>query len=583
MNSFRAKLALYSLAAVFLCVAGAGYFSAAYFNSSYVADLKGYLLEKCILVEEALDGAPDEEIQPRLTEIAERLGGAEKIRITVVKADGSVLADSEHSPAEMENHINRPEIREAQSKGTGAARRRSDTVGREFLYVARKAKLRGAAVFIRVAAPAVEIDAVTGHTRLTIFIATAAAIVFSIVVTVFLTYKLTAPVARLIDTSEKLARGDMDARSGLRGADEFGRLGSALDAMADEIRNAMERLRFTKAETDAILQGLVDGLAAVRGDRNILFINDAALEIFGAEKKDWADKPFINVVRHRLINENLIGALENSESREFEVELHPISRTTYNVRIFPFSSRAGTADGAIIIVRDMTRLRKLETIRTEFVENASHEMRTPVAMIRGFTETLLGGAGDDEADRMKFLLLLDKESMRLERLMEGILALASAEKSGAEPEPAGVDAAAALAECAGAFGNAAAEKGLEIKTDFASAGRARVSPEDFRRIFSNLIDNAVKFTDSGAVTVSARKTESTLAITVSDTGIGIRPEETERVFERFYRTDKSRSRESGGAGLGLSIVKHLVEKWGGSISVAGNPGQGAEFRVELPA
>jgi len=267
----------------------------------------------------------------------------------------------------------------------------------------------------------------------------------------------------------------------------------------------------------------------------------------------------------------------------FVIEINPISKAAIDTRIHPFRDQSGNVTGVIIVVRDITRIKKLEQVRTEFIENASHELRTPVTIIRGFVETLLGGASEDEKALKRFLELLDKESKRLISLTEDILTLEKAEKKIHEKEEREIDVTKELSDCAGAFASIISDKGLELVCDFTdNPVRVKMNREDFRQVFSNLIDNAIKFTDAGKVSLKVDADPEFATITVSDTGEGMAPRDLDRIFERFYRVDKSRSREKGGTGLGLSIVRHLVEKQGGRISVESKPGAGSSFKTTLP-
>jgi two-component system, OmpR family, phosphate regulon sensor histidine kinase PhoR len=584
IRSVKFRLVLFFFVTIFICITATGYFSAEFFKVQYIGELKEKLFEHGRTVEFILEPLPGNEYQKTSVEIARRLGGKSKVRITIIGKDGAVMADSENNPAKMGNHLNRPEIIEAVEKGGGTALRMSDTVHREFLYVARLVKKAdGREFFIRVAAPSDYINTTLNHIKITIFLAAVVTLTLSFAFTIIITSRFTGPIERLKNTSEKIAAGDLSARSRLHGEDEFGKLGEAVDEMAAGIQKNIEDLSEKKSEIENILASMKDGVIVTNTERNILLINAAVFEIFKLEKRDYTGAPLMNVIRHQIINEHVRNVLLDGKSRETEIEIHPITKTTIDARIYPFNSQAGGMTGAIIVIRDITKIKKLETVRTEFIENASHELRTPVSLIRGFVETLLSGAMEIENDRQRFLGLLDKESRRLMNLTEDILDLERAEKKKDDKTTANMDAVRELAECAGNFAHSIAEKGLKLETDFPTEPIALKMPkEDFAQIFNNLIDNAVKFTREGTISVIVEKLPDRIAIIVKDTGVGIPSPDRERIFERFYRVDKSRSREMGGTGLGLSIVKHYVEKWGGTVSVESAPGAGSSFRVNFP-
>jgi len=584
LTSIKFRLVLFFFITIFVSITATGYYSAVFFKGQYISELKGKLFEHSRTIELILEPLPESEFQNAAVKIAEKLGGNRKIRITIIRNDGTVIADSESDPAKMENHLNRPEIIEAREKGAGSATRMSGTVHHEFLYAARLVKKSdGRTFFIRVAAPSYYINTTMNHIKFTIFLAAVVTLLLSFAFTWTITTRFTRPLERIKETSEKIAAGDLSARSRLHGEDEFGRLGMAVDVMADSIQKNIEDIREKKSEIENILGSMKDGVIVTDNERNILLINAAVFEIFRLDHQDYTGAPLVNVIRHQIINDNIKHVLNDGKSREAEIEIHPISKTTIDARVYPFKSPSGEMTGAIIVVRDITRLKKLETVRTEFIENASHELRTPVSLIRGFVETLLSGAMGIEKDRQRFLELLDKESRRLMNLTEDILDLERAEKRKVEKDIVEIDVVKELSDSVEHFAHSAAEKGLKIETDFPAEPVAlKIPKEDFAQIFNNLIDNAVKFTRSGMITVGIEKSAHQIAITVKDTGVGIPSPDKERIFERFYRVDKSRSREMGGTGLGLSIVKHYVEKWGGSVSVESQPGVGTSFRVTFP-
>lgn len=582
-NSIKFRLVLFFFITIFASITATGYFSASFFKAQYLAELKEKLLEHSRTTELMLRDVPEIELQKTTIGIAKQLGGKSKIRITIIGKDGAVLADSESDPKAMENHLNRPEIIEAAKKSAGSSLRMSGTVHHEFLYVARRVAESGRAFYIRIAAPSDYINTTLNHIKITIFFAAAITLLLSFVFTIIITARFTGPVGRLMETTEKIAAGDLAARSRLHGDDEFGKLGATVDAMASSIQKNIEDISEKKGEIENILASMKDGVIVTDKERNILLINAAALEIFKLEKSDYTGAPLMNVIRHQIINENVKSVLSDGRSRENEIEIHPIDKTTIDTRVYPFRRQSGVMAGAIIVIRDITRIKKLETVRTEFIENASHELRTPVSLIRGFVETLLSGAMDIETDRRRFLGLLDKESRRLMNLTEDILDLERAEKKRDDAPAHEIDAVKQLAACCGNFEHTIAEKGLKLEKELPPEPVFLKMPaEDFTQIFNNLIDNAVKFTQAGMVSVTLIKDKNNISIIVKDTGIGIPAPDRERIFERFYRVDKSRSREMGGTGLGLSIVKHYVEKWGGSVSVESAPAAGSSFSVVFP-
>jgi two-component system phosphate regulon sensor histidine kinase PhoR len=527
---------------------------------------------------------PEERLRGAIDDAARILSGEGEIRLTVIKADGTVAADSAADADRMDNHLGRPEIAEAAAGRVGFASRTSDTVKIRYMYAARKSVLKnGEVCFVRVAAPMERVESAARQARASMITAAVFTFAAALIAVAASSIMFTAPVRRLTEMSAKISAGDFSARSAVRGDNEFGTLGRSMDSMAESIERDVAELKRARDDIENILRGMRDGVIVVDSGKRIILINEAVEEIFRVECRNSAGKPLVSVLRLAALNDGVDAVLADGASREIEIETDPIEGTVIDARIFPF--RGGGADaGAIIAARDITRLKKLEIVRREFIENASHELRTPVAVIRGFVETLLAGASKDTAALDRFLHLLEKESIRLANLTEDILSLERAESKRASDDAETFDAATLLRDCVSSFDLFIFGEGLKLETDFPpEPAFVNMSKQDFRQIFVNLIDNAVKFTDKGVIRLKIRRAERDVEISVSDTGIGVPARDIERVFERFYRVDKSRSRERGGTGLGLSIVKHLAEKWGGSAAVESKLGVGSTFTVVLPA
>ncbi len=527
---------------------------------------------------------PRERLRGAVGDAARTLGAEGEIRLTVIMADGSVAADSAADADRMDNHLDRPEIVEAAAGSVGFASRNSDTVNKRYMYAARKAVLKsGEDCFARAAAPMEKAESAARQTRASMITAAVFTLAAALIAVLASSIMFAAPVRRLTDTSARISAGDFSARSGVRGDNEFGVLGRSMDSMAENIERDVAELKRARDDIENILRGMRDGVVVVDSEKRIVLINDAVDEVFRVECRNSAGKPLASVLRLAALNDAVDAVLSDGSPREIEIETDPIEGTFIDARIFSF--RGGDADaGAIIAARDISRLKKLEVVRREFIENASHELRTPVAIIRGFVETLLAGASKDASALDRFLHLLDKESLRLMNLTEDILSLERAQSRRSSDDAESFDAAAMLKDCVSSFDLFIFGEGLKLETDFpAEPAFLRMSKQDFRQIFVNLIDNAVKFTDRGVIRLKAEKAGGAVRISVSDTGVGIPAQDIERVFERFYRVDKSRSRERGGTGLGLSIVKHLTEKWGGSVTAQSRLAAGSTFTVTFPA
>lgn len=582
MISLRLRLTILFLATVFLCIAATGMFSSTFFTRHYLDDLTEKLYEYSIVIESDLRNVADDAYQEEVKSIAKSMEG--RVRITIIGGDGKVLADSESEPDRMENHIGRPEVKTAIREGSGSARRVSDTVKREFLYVARKVQLKEEpSCFIRVAAPTKYIDETTRHMKVTLLTAALITVVCAFFITWIVSSMFTTPVVTLRETARRISSGDMDARSRIGGSGEFAELSESLDEMADNLQTFIEDIQQKKSEVENILSSIRDGIVVVDPDGKIILHNDGVFSVFMLRKEELIGKHLLDVVRYKIILDGITRAVDNGETTELEIVTNPINRTFISAKIFPFMDERGSVTGAILTARDVTEIKRLETVRTEFVENASHELRTPVALIRGFVETLLGGAKDEPDALNRFLTLLEKESMRLTNLTEDILSLERAEKKSGELTPELVDIFKCVVDCTESFVTRANDKGVALNIEPPVIPMSvRIPVEDVGLVVRNLVDNAIKFTEQGSVTVRIKTGEGRVILEVEDTGDGIAPEDAKRIFERFYRVDKSRSRNSGGTGLGLSIVKHTVEKWHGTVVLKSVPGKGSIFTVSLP-
>jgi len=584
MKSIIAKYIAFLSLATLASIATSGLISISILNKKHQESMEDRLSGLTAVVASLVREVPPERLRDAVGDAARTLGMEGDIRLTVIMADGSVAADSAADADSMDNHLDRPEIAEAANGKAGFSSRKSDTVNKRYMYAARKAVLKnGEECFARAAAPMERVESSAKQARASMITAAVFTLAAALIAVLASSIMFAAPVRRLTETSARISAGDFSARSGVRGDNEFGVLGRSMDSMAESIERDVAELKRARDDIENILRGMRDGVIVVDSGKRIILINEAVEEIFRVECRNSSGKPLLSVLRLAALNDAVDAVLADGAPRTIEIETDPIEGTVIDARIFPF--RGGDADsGAIVAARDISRLKKLEIVRREFIENASHELRTPVAIIRGFVETLLAGASKDASALDRFLILLDKESLRLMNLTEDILSLERAQRRSSPDDAESFDAAALLKDCASSFDLFIFGEGLKLETDFPpEPAFLRMSKQDFNQIFVNLIDNAVKFTDRGVVRLKVESAADAVRISVSDTGVGIPAQDIERVFERFYRVDKSRSRERGGTGLGLSIVKHLTEKWGGSVSVESKLGTGSSFSVSFPA
>ena len=517
-----------------------------------------------------------------LEEWARGAGARAQARVTVINPVGVVLADSEHVPESMENHANRPEIREALRGAQGNSIRFSPTLGRNLCYLAIPLNYgQQTGHVLRLAVPLEDLDAAIAAVRWRIVGASVVAAMLVLGVAYFFSQSFTKRINRL----RAFAEGLVDARFSERlvpdAADELGALAHSLNLMATQLRDMVERLSLEVARREAILASMVEGVLAVDKELRVTFCNDSFARLLGARTPVPERLPLLELVRDTSLREMLVQVLATGESRRQRLQLGAAEGRAFEVQTAPLAAASGR--GAIAILHDITDLERLERVRKDFVANVSHELRTPLTAIRGYAETLLEGALEDKENNRRFLEIIKAHAIRLNNIASDLLILSELESGKGTPEPECISVRAA-AEAA--LRTVESEARLrEVKLLAGQLDDVLVIGDKIRleQALVNLLDNAVKFNrPGGEVRIETGLTaEGKVRMVIADTGIGIPLEDQSRIFERFYRVDKARSRDVGGTGLGLSIVKHVVERMGGTVTVESQLGKGSCFIVLL--
>jgi two-component system phosphate regulon sensor histidine kinase PhoR len=416
------------------------------------------------------------------------------------------------------------------------------------------------------------------------WIGTGIAVLAGLIVGWIVAIWITRRIGEQNTAAERIAEGDLAARASALARDEIGRLGRALNLVAERQKNQIEALTSNRDELETVLDSVADGLIAIDADDFITHLNPEATRMFDAPN-DAVGRPFWEVVRDASLSE-LVGEVKR-DLRPSEGALtlsHSVPRRYLEVRVSPKRGPNDRWSGAVVVFRDVTRLHKLEAIRRDFVANVSHEMKTPLTSIQGYVETLQTGALEDAAVTRDFLEKIDRNARNLGHLVSDLLVLSRVEAGGIQLEPEPFPLFTVVSEAAAICADKAREKALEFQVipgprDVAVRG----DRELLVRALINLLDNAIQYTKAGGrIEVRMARSDSRIEVTVADTGIGIPANELERIFERFYRVDKARSRALGGTGLGLAIVKHVAERHGGSIRVMSDEGRGSAFTLSLP-
>lgn len=537
------------------------------------------LREVCAL---SLTGRPD----PRLQERVRSLGSETHTRLTVIRKDGSVAADSEEDPSRMHDHSNRPEILAAAEKGVGIATRFSNTINKNMLYVALPVRSEGQLVgYVRAALSLVVIDERLAGLRGAVALGSVLAALLALVVGFFMARSFVRPLSSMTAVAEAMAGGDYARQIPITTQDEVGELARAVNQIARRSQQRMETITTDYNELRAILSGMVEGVVAIDREEQVVHINGVAAKIFRTVPDKAIGKKIWEVSRVPEIGEALTATLK--DDKETRRELRIVSRPrdqVIDIHASPLRNGDGELVGAVVVLHDVTELNRLETVRRDFVANVSHELKTPITAIRGLVETLIDDRNMDEKTRKRFLAKILDQSLRLSTLVTDLLALSRLESEEGALEWGHVDLRDSGQAAARALLPAAEERGITVQVSTPDNPLdVHGDAEALRQVATNLLDNALKYTPrQGRVWLRLYADGGNAVLEVEDTGIGIEPRHQDRLFERFYRVDKARSRELGGTGLGLSIVKHVALVHGGDVSVDSTPGKGSTFRVRIP-
>ena len=509
-------------------------------------------------------------------------------RITIINFQGKVLGDSDSNIGTMENHLNRKEIQEAIQGQTGRDQRFSSTMGMPYLYVALP--INEHRIIVRVSVPLYQLNAINKAFLYYTLLGILAGLLLTLLISFKLSSFITKPVQHLITTSKEIAGGNYKKRVDVNYKDEIGQLALTFNEMADKLDETLSGIMDKNVKVDTVINSMRNGIIAIDINSKIIIVNTTACDIFDVQYGPGIiGKNLIDITRNSKVNSLLRETIKNDSSLMDEIVLFSPSLgidKIYRIYTNTIKSSDGKNQtaGAVITLNDITSVRKLEQIRTEFVSNVTHELKTPLTSIRGFVETLKNGAIEDTTVAVKFLDIIDIEAERLYTLINDILQLSEIEAMRKDDSVMEIDLSQVIDEVILILKSSADKKNiiLEVST-FPSQIKFMASRNRIKQMLINLIDNAIKYNvENGKIYVKAEKYNGNTIISIKDTGIGIPEIHHSRIFERFYRVDKGRSRNMGGTGLGLSIVKHIVNLYSGDIHIISEPGKGTEFIVKLP-
>jgi len=521
-------------------------------------------------------------VRDTVSDIAELTG----LRVTVIDANGLVLADSHENPFSMDNHFRRPEIQSAYMGGEGRAQRYSYTLEEGFRYLARRVTQRDQFVgFVRVAKPASALATEMRQAQVGI-ITNAAFVAFLVLLVAFyLAARQTAKVEELTGVAQEIALGNFARRIPEGNSLGLKKLAETINQMARSSARRVSDVTADRNRLSTVFTCMVEGVIDVDMDQKILHINEAAARLLLVNENSCIGKPIWQEIRNQEITEALDQAITTQSVIKTQMRLNRESdQLVVDIYAASLSNDEGEPIGAVLVLNDITELENLERVRTDFVANASHELKTPITAIRGLTETLLG---DDEIEKetvTSFIERVHAQSLRLSQLVGDLMTISRLESSQAGEEFTRINFADLARQAVRAGQVTAEEKGQDLDAELPDTEvMVWGDRQNLSQLLDNLIDNAIKYTpNDGSITVKVSKDDENAILQVTDTGIGISPQFQQRVFERFYRVDKARSQSLGGTGLGLSIVKNIAEKHGGSIDVKSQLGSGSSFTIKLP-
>lgn len=564
------------------------WYSVRTFNKLYLKNTITEVSARAYLVEREVSNIlSDSSGNRKVDSICKLLGRNISSRISVILANGEVIGDSEKEPGTMENHINRPEVINALDNSIGIQERFSNTLKKNMLYVAVPVHVKDSVrAALRLSVP---IRAIENHDHLfyiRVILVSFITFIILMVTSYYLSQKLSRPLRQIKDGARRFASGELDFKLPVPRSEELGEVAKALNSMAMLLDDRIRTITSQRNELDAILNSMAEGVIAVDGQERVISMNPAAVRILGVTDEVVKGKWLHEVIRNSSFEKFLRGVIENDSVSEATFVLStPDGELHIQASGTRLSSAKSFSRGAVIVLNDITQLKKLENMRKEFVANVSHELRTPLTSIKGFVETIRTGEYKLPDDVNQFLDIIASKTERLCSIVNDILSLSSIDRDHEQQEIAFKDAdlRVIINDAMRTCNSKAIAKKINISFSMDTHLCFPMNDQLIEQAVVNLLDNAIKYSEEGMpVSITVTQEDNKAVVSVKDQGIGIPKEHQNRIFERFYRVDKARSRKLGGTGLGLSIVKNIVLAHHGQVTVESEPGKGSTFRIVLP-
>jgi two-component system phosphate regulon sensor histidine kinase PhoR len=562
------------------------WYSSIFFHNFYLSQTSRNLGTIANLVEEQILPLLKPESQDQCDKLCKQLGQLSKTRITVIMPSGIVLADSEENPAIMENHSNRPEFIEAMEKGSGQSVRFSATLHKNMMYVCIPLRQNEKTIAaVRTSVSLGLIDEVLSSFYLKIISTAIIIAICTAVISFLISRQITKPVRKMRRIAHQFEQGRFDGRLPLSDIAELADLAVSMNQMAQQLQNRIDIITQQRNQSEAVLSSMTEGVLAVDSNGHILSINKTIADILHLNQEDVKGHNVEEIIRNADIQQFIKDAINSTQPMRTDIVLNVEGDRFFQLNGTGITDENGSRSGAVIVLNDVTEIRRLENIRKDFVANVSHELKTPITSIKGFVETLLDGSVRDPQQLNHFLEVIAKHAERLNAIIDDLLSLSSIEEdqSGKKLALKKERIKPPLAAAIELSDIKARQKQITINLSCPESLEANINSLLLEQAVFNLVDNAIKYSEPAArIQIIAQEKDNEILISVRDNGCGIEEKHLSRIFERFYVVDKSRSRRLGGTGLGLAIVKHIAQVHGGFITVESKIGEGSVFTIHLP-
>ncbi|MTI66491.1 MAG: HAMP domain-containing protein [Firmicutes bacterium] len=580
------KIFITFVALILIGVLTTGFLTLSLLRGNYIENVKEKLISNSKLIRDFLsryDGLDISELDNLALDFSKKVNA----RVTFINEEGQVIGDSAKDLDELNNHKYRPEIQRAYKGEIGVSERYSDSLKRSMFYVAIPFEKENEAIsVIRLSVALEDISKSNKVLFEYIIVSICAGLLVALILGFRYVRKVTDPIKELTIATKSISNGNYGKRVYYNTDDELGILANNFNIMSQKLEENINEIQDRSTKNKAILTSMINGVIALDNNKRIMFINPAAEKIFGIKEENAKDKFILEVIRNNNLDEQIHRLIKENESSKNEIEIFEPQNRILNIYSNPIKllDNPNRKIGVVILIQDITEIRKLERMRKDFVANVSHELKTPLTSIKGFVETLKSGAAEKKEVRDKFIDIIDIETGRLTTLIQDLLVLSEIENKHNMVNKVKIDVTKSIEEVIEVLDGIANKENITIEKKISTdLPIIHGNKTWFKQMVINLVDNGIKYTpEGGKVKVSSCVENKNIVIKIKDTGIGIDKEHLTRLFERFYRVDKARSRRVGGTGLGLAIVKHIIIAFNGKIDVKSEVNEGTEFIVKIP-